>query len=56
MNDLTRATAIWRDGLGHFSGNAALLARLAAKGAELQRLVTDTLDADVRMDTSLSEF
>lgn len=56
MNDLQRATAVWREGLDHFAGNAALRARLAAKGVELQRLVTDTLDADVRIDTSLSEF
>ncbi len=56
MNDLQRATAVWREGLDHFAGNAALQARLAAKGVELQRLVTDTLDADVRIDTSLSEF
>jgi hypothetical protein len=56
MNDLPRATAAWREGLEHFAGNASLQARLAAKGAELQRLVTDTLDADVRIDTSLSEF
>jgi hypothetical protein len=56
MNNLTRAVAVWREGLEHFSGNAALQARLAAKGPDLQRLVTDTLDADVRIDTSLSEF
>jgi len=56
MNDLQRASAVWREGLDHFAGNAALQARLAAKGAELQRLVADTLDADVRIDTSLSEF
>jgi tetratricopeptide (TPR) repeat protein len=56
MNNLARATAIWREGLEHFAGNAALQARLAAKGQALQRLVTDTLDADVRLDTSLSEF
>jgi tetratricopeptide (TPR) repeat protein len=56
MNNLARATAVWREGLAHFAGNTALQARLAAKGPELQRLVTDTLDADVRLDTSLSEF
>ena len=56
MNNLTKATAVWREGLAHFGGNPALQARLAAKGPELQRLVSDTLDADVRLDTSLSEF
>ena len=56
MSNLTRATAVWREGLEHFAGNPALQARLAAKGPELQRLVSDTLDADVRLDTSLSEF
>ena len=56
MNDLTRAMAVWREGLEQFAGNPALQARLAAKGPELQRLVSDTLDADVRIDTSLSEF
>lgn len=56
MNDLSHAITIWREGLTHFAGNAALQARLAAKGPELQRLISDTLDADVRLDTSLSEF
>lgn len=56
MNNLTRAMSVWRDGLEHFAGNTALQARLAAKGPDLQRLVSDTLDADVRIDTSLSEF
>jgi len=56
MNNLTRAIAVWREGLEHFAGNTALQARLAAQGPDLQRLVSDTLDADVRIDTSLSEF
>ena len=56
MNNLARATAVWREGLAQFPGNTALEARLAAQGPELHRLVTDTLDADVRLDTSLSEF
>jgi tetratricopeptide repeat protein len=56
MNNLSRATEVWRDGLAHFAGNAALQARLAAKGPDLQRIISDTLDADVRIDTSLSEF
>ena len=56
MNNLTRAVEVWREGLEHFAGNTALQARLAAKGPDLQRLVSDTLDADVRIDTSLSDF
>jgi hypothetical protein len=56
MNNLPRATAVWREGLEHFAGNTALQARLVAKGPDLQRLVSDTLDADTRIDTSLSEF
>jgi hypothetical protein len=56
MNNLPRATAVWREGLEHFAGNTALQARLVAKGPDLQRLVSDTLDADIRIDTSLSEF
>jgi hypothetical protein len=56
MNNLPRATAVWREGLEHFAGNTALQARLVAKGTDLQRLVSDTLDADIRIDTSLSEF
>ena len=51
MNNLPRATAVWREGLEHFAGNAALQARLAAKGPDLQRLISDTLDADVRIGT-----
>ena len=56
INNLTRATAVWREGLALFTANAALQARLAADGPDLKRLVSDTLDADVRLDTSLSEF
>jgi hypothetical protein len=56
MNNLARAAAVWREGLEHFAGNTALQARLSAKGPDLQRLVSDTLDADIRIDTSLSEF
>jgi tetratricopeptide (TPR) repeat protein len=56
MNNLPRATAVWREGLEHFAGNTALQARLVARGPDLQRLVSDTLDADIRIDTSLSDF
>jgi hypothetical protein len=57
MDQLSRATAVWREGLTLFAGNTALQARLSASGpAALRQLVSDTLDADVRIDTSLSEF
>jgi tetratricopeptide (TPR) repeat protein len=56
LDDLARARATWRQGLGEFPGHAALQARLVADGASLARLIDDAFDPLKRVDTDLSEL
>ena len=56
VKDLVRAQATWSDGLKRFPSNDALRQRLAARGADLDRLVEHALDPATRVDTSLREL
>ena len=56
VHDLARAVSIWTDGLNRFPADPALRARLANRGADLDRLVEHALDPATRVDTSLREL
>jgi tetratricopeptide (TPR) repeat protein len=56
VHELSRAISIWTDGLRRYPASSDLLARLAVKGAELDRLIEHVLDPATRVDTSLQEL
>ena len=56
IHDLTRAVAVWKDGLNRFPVDPDLQARLANRGESLNRLVERALDPARRVDTSLQEL
>jgi tetratricopeptide (TPR) repeat protein len=56
IKDLARAVSIWTDGVNRFPENQALRSRVAARGADLDRLVERALDPATRVDTSLHEL
>jgi tetratricopeptide (TPR) repeat protein len=56
LKDLTHAVSIWTDGVNRFPADQALRSRVAARGADLDRLVEHALDPATRVDTSLHEL
>lgn len=56
MDDLAKATAIWKEGLGQFPDSAALKQRLAAQGEALASLIDAAYDPNKRVDTSLHDL
>ena len=56
MDDVTKATATWKEGLAEFPDNAALKARLSKKGDELKALIDSAYDPNIRVDTNLQEL
>jgi hypothetical protein len=56
VKDLARAVSIWTDGANRFPADQALRSRVAARGADLDRLVEHALDPATRVDTTLHEL
>ena len=56
IKDMPRAVSIWTDGASRFPADQALRSRVAARGADLDRLVEHALDPATRVDTSLHEL
>ena len=56
MDDVDKATAIWKDGLAEFPDNASLKARLAKQGDEMKTLLDSVYDSSKRVDTSLTDL
>lgn len=56
MDDVARATAIWKEGLSLFPGNEALTQRVAATPEGVQPLLDATYDPNKRVDTNLQEL
>jgi hypothetical protein len=56
IRDMARAVSIWTEGVNRFPANQALRSRVAARGADLDRLVERALDPATRIDTSLHEL
>lgn len=55
-DNLAKAKQVWAEGLKEFPSSAALQARLAAEGDDLQAIIDDTYDITKRVDTSLVEL
>jgi hypothetical protein len=56
MDDLIKASNIWRDGLVEFPDNPALKTRLAKQGDELKAVIDAAYDPNKRVDTSLQDL
>jgi tetratricopeptide (TPR) repeat protein len=56
MNKLSRARQTWNEGAALYPDNVALSQRREREGDALRKLVEGTLDADVRIDTSLADM
>jgi len=55
-DELDKAKAIWKEGLGLFPNSAALRDRVAKDGDDLKTVIEDTLDPNKRVDTDLKEL
>lgn len=56
MDDVPKAVAIWREGLGQFPDDAVLKSRLATGDGDRERLINATYDPSKRVDTNLQEL
>jgi tetratricopeptide (TPR) repeat protein len=56
MDQLDKAAAVWREGIGMFPDNAQLKARLSKEGDALKEYIDDVLDPNRRVDTNLQEI
>lgn len=56
MDDLARATAIWKEGLAQFPDNEALKQRLALQPDAVQALLDTVYDPNKRVDTNLKDL
>ena len=56
IGDLKTANAVWTDGLARFPTDEGLKVRLSTTGGALDRLISDALDPNRRVDTSLREL
>jgi tetratricopeptide (TPR) repeat protein len=56
IDDLTSATATWKEGLAEYPDNALLKARLAKTGDDLKTLIDASYDPAKRVDTSLQDL
>jgi len=55
-DQLDKARAIWKEGLGLFPDDIQLKARLSKEGDELKEYIDDVLDPNKRVDTNLQEI
>jgi len=51
-----KANETWREGLAEFLGNGDLKRRLAASPEELELLIANRYDANLRVDTNLKDL
>ena len=56
MDDVTKATAVWKEGLAEFPESAPLKTRLSKQGDELKALMDTVYDSTKRVDTSLKDL
>jgi tetratricopeptide (TPR) repeat protein len=56
MDDLTKARAVWTEGLAQFPDSAALKQRLALQPEAIQALLDTVYDPNKRVDTSLQDL
>jgi tetratricopeptide (TPR) repeat protein len=56
VDQLDKATVVWKEGLERFPDNAHLKARLSKEGDELKALLDDVYDPSKRVDTNLHEL
>ena len=56
MDDMAKATAIWKEGLTDFPDNAALKARLSKLGDGMKAFFDTVYDPAKRVDTSLKDL
>ena len=55
-DDLTKARAVWQEGLKEFPNNEQLKNRLALQGDQLKSAIEDQFDPGKRVDTDLREL
>jgi len=55
-DDLTKARAVWQEGLKEFPNNEQLKSRLALQGDQLKSAIEDQFDPGKRVDTDLREL
>ncbi|HKE31311.1 MAG TPA: hypothetical protein VKD65_06275 [Candidatus Angelobacter sp.] len=55
-DDLTKARAVWQEGLKEFPNNEQLKSRLALQGDQLKSTIEDQFDPSKRVDTDLREL
>ena len=56
VDDVTRATATWQEGLAQFPDSAALKTRLSKQGDDLKAVLDAAYDPNKRVDTSLKDL
>ena len=56
MDDIEKATALWKEGLTQFPDNEPLKRRLSAHGDAVKLLLDDVYDPNKRVDTSLQDL
>src|SRR5687768_11060161 len=56
MDDLKKATAVWKDGLKEFPDNAGLKQRLASTPDAIKQLLDGVYDPNKRVDTNLQDL
>jgi tetratricopeptide (TPR) repeat protein len=56
VDDLSKARAVWEEGLKVFPGSAALQRRISLSGDELKNLIEAQFDPNTRVNTDLSDL
>lgn len=56
IDELSKATAVWTEGLKQYPDDPILKRRLARQGDELKALIEDALDPNKRVDTNLKDL
>ena len=56
MDDLKKATAVWKEGLAEFPDNAGLKQRLASTPDAIKQLLDGVYDPNKRVDTNLQDL
>jgi tetratricopeptide (TPR) repeat protein len=56
MDDLGKATAVWKEGLAQFPGNGQLEQRLSSKPDDVKTVLDGAYDPNKRVDTNLQDL
>lgn len=56
MDDLAKATAVWKEGLEQFPGDAQLKLRLSLKPDDVRSMLEGVYDPNKRVDTNLQDL